>query len=94
MTEVVDQASDKQQRTAGFEANQARIVTGEQENRDAGAHINGNPAQQRRRLSVPAILTGECDHPVAASPARNKRSQRGRDAERDSKAERKLEQVT
>ena len=84
----------KQQRAADFEANQARIVTREQENRDAGANINGDPAQQRSGLAMPAILAWDGDHPVAASPARNKRSQRGGDAERDSKAERKLEQVT
>ena len=55
--------------------------------------IDGNAAQQRRRLAMPAILARDGDHAMCATPARNKRGQRGGDAESDSKAERKLEQV-
>jgi hypothetical protein len=68
-------------------------VTREQENRDAGASINCDTAQQRSGLAVPAILAWDGHHPVAASPVRNKRGNRGGDTDSDSKAERKLEQV-
>ena len=47
------------------------------------ADVDGDTAEQRRRLPMPAILTRDGDHAMRASPARNKRRQKCGDAERD-----------
>src|SRR5919202_6768350 len=85
MSEVVDQASDEQQRAAADQARQAGIVRPEPQDCRRASRIYGNTPEKGCRIAMPAILPGNRDQTMPASPARNKWRQPGGDGESDTK---------
>src|SRR5437660_11667430 len=86
MTQVVNQAHHKEQQPAAEQAEQTWFESNKRNDRHDGASEDGDAAEHRRGLLMPAILPRKGHDAVAASPVGNKRRQDDGDAERETKA--------